>query len=93
MPETKILLDWTWDSDSDSLQAPSAIFHDEGVPLNYCIEKRSATWDAFFEGVVLKTGTLEQCIAACLRSERQAKSSLKAYRDHIARRRLERGRK
>lgn len=57
-------LDWAWDSESDSLMAPSA-FHDDGVTLPYAIHRRASDWEARLDGSSLATGTLAHCMAFC----------------------------
>jgi hypothetical protein len=69
--DNDLSLEWRWDSESDSLQAPS-IYHDHGSRLNYAIECRSeedAEWEAMFDGYPIGRGSLQDCIAACLQSE------------------------
>jgi hypothetical protein len=56
-------LRWYWDNESETLQAPSH-YHDEGVPLPYAIEI-GVVCIAYWEGEVIKEGTLEECMQAC----------------------------
>ena len=56
-------LQWYWDNESETLQAKS-IYHDDGVPLPYAIELGELCI-AYWEGEVLKEGTLEECMKAC----------------------------
>ena len=64
------VLNWAWDSESDSLQAASGVYHDQGSSLCYAIEKHfEYVWQAMFEGSLIHTGSLEECMAACRKSE------------------------
>ena len=68
-------LDWELDSESDSLMAASQVFHDEGLLLYYHISKSGSFpgWEATFEGSRIANGEIDECLAACRKSDDQAK--------------------
>lgn len=64
--EQIIILPFDWDAESKSLQAKSIFYAD----MDYSIERiGDAEWTAYFDGYPLASGSLQDCIAACLESE------------------------
>jgi hypothetical protein len=62
-------MDWEIDVESETLRAPSRVFHDDGSPLYYVVRQLSNAWEAKFEGSTLAIGTLDECLAACGKAE------------------------
>lgn len=61
-------LHWRIDQEMGFLAADSS-FHDEGSPLCYTIFGEGDDWTADFDGKDFAHGTLEDCMAACRKSE------------------------
>ena len=71
--ESKCPRQLIWHGNADgSLWAPSCWF-DDYVPLNYTIvyDPDDSDWTAGFEGDIIETGTLEECLEAVRKFEEE----------------------
>lgn len=65
-------LDWHWESESDSLAAPS-VYCDGDSAIEYHIEHDGEHWTATFEGRPIAQGALDLCMRECAKSEDSAR--------------------
>lgn len=60
-----------WFNLGATLRSPHPVFVDGDVPLCYIVLDNGMEWTAEFEGTLLHTGTLPECLDACLQDARK----------------------
>lgn len=73
---------WQFDSERHDLRGDSQSWTADDVPLPYVVrfDAESGTWSATFEGTVLGTGTLQECLLACEVAEHNSQTSIVGLR-------------
>lgn len=59
-------------ADGVGIRSEHPVFHDEGSPLHYEVAGDGEKWIAMFEGTILGSGPIEDCIKLCNRDAQAA---------------------